>query len=157
MIVYHASPYIIENPDVIHSRDNLDFGKGFYLTTLKEQAIKYALRFKLRGKSAFINSYELADNIESCNIKIFHSYNEEWLDFVSACRRNADITTYDIVIGGIANDKVFRTIDLYFSGDMTKDEALRKLKFEQPNNQLCIRTQKTIDLYLKFINAEKYD
>lgn len=154
MIVYHASPNIIPNPDVTHSRDYLDFGKGFYLTTIREQAEKYAQRFKLRGKDAFVNIYELDDDLGSLNIKIFQHYNEEWLDFVAACRRNVDASTYDIVIGGIANDKVFRTIDLYFSGDMTKDEALRKLKFEQPNNQLCIRTQVAIDSYLKFIKSE---
>lgn len=154
MIVYHASPYIISNPDVIHSRDYLDFGKGFYLTTLREQAEKYAQRFKLRGKDAFINIYELNDNQGSLSVKIFQHYDEEWLDFVASCRRNIDDSTYDIVIGGIANDKVFRTIDLYFSGDMTKDEALRKLKFEQPNNQLCIRTQTAIDSHLKFIKSD---
>lgn len=154
MIVFHASPYIIANPDIIHSRDYLDFGKGFYLTTLREQAEKYALRFKLRGKDAFINIYELDDDLSLLNIKIFLHYDEEWLDFVSACRRNVDVSTYDIVIGGIANDKVFKTIDLYFSGDMTKNEALSKLKFEQPNNQLCIRTQKAIDTHLKFLKSE---
>ncbi|MBE6319318.1 MAG: DUF3990 domain-containing protein [Bacteroidales bacterium] len=154
MIVYHASPFIIEKPDVNHSRENLDFGKGFYLTTLHDQAVKYAQRFKLRGKEAFVNKYELCDDFNSLEVKRFLSYDEEWLDFVSACRRNADSSTFDIVIGGIANDKVFRTIDLYFSGDMNKDEALQKLKFEQPNNQLCIRSQNAINKCLKFLDAE---
>ena len=31
MKLYHASYCIIKKPDVLHSRDNLDFGKGFYL------------------------------------------------------------------------------------------------------------------------------
>ena len=43
MKLYHASNCIVDNPDVLHSRDFLDFGKGFYLTALKEQARKYAL------------------------------------------------------------------------------------------------------------------
>ena len=34
MKVYHASKHIIESPDVKHSRDLLDFGKGFYLLPL---------------------------------------------------------------------------------------------------------------------------
>ena len=154
MIVYHASPFKIEHPDINHSRECLDFGKGFYLTTIYEQAVKYAQRFKLRGKQAFVNTHELSDNLDSFDVKTFSLYDEEWLDFVSACRRNADLSTYDIVVGGIANDKVFRTIDLYFSGDMNKDDALSKLKYEQPNNQLCIRSQKAIEQNLKFINAE---
>ncbi len=35
MKLYHASTCIIESPDVYHSRDLLDFGKGFYLTKLR--------------------------------------------------------------------------------------------------------------------------
>ena len=38
MILYHASSQIIEQPDILHSREHLDFGKGFYLTHLKGQA-----------------------------------------------------------------------------------------------------------------------
>lgn len=54
MILYHASPYIIERPDVSYSRDFLDFGKGFYLTAIREQAEKYAMRFLLqRAKSLY--------------------------------------------------------------------------------------------------------
>ena len=39
MEVYHASPVKVEKPDTLHSREFLDFGKGFYVTTLREQAI----------------------------------------------------------------------------------------------------------------------
>ena len=60
MTLYHASTLCIDKPDVLHSRDNLDFGKGFYLTSLYEQAIRYSERFTRRGKEAFINVYELA-------------------------------------------------------------------------------------------------
>lgn len=38
MIVYHGSNMIINHPDVYHSYRNLDFGRGFYVTTVKEQA-----------------------------------------------------------------------------------------------------------------------
>ena len=52
MKVYHASSVIVENPDTIHSREYLDFGQGFYITTIREQAEKYAQRFLRRGKPA---------------------------------------------------------------------------------------------------------
>lgn len=39
--LYHASKVIVDKPDVFHSRESLDFGKGFYLTRLKSQAEKY--------------------------------------------------------------------------------------------------------------------
>ena len=41
MILYHSSYLAIENPDLLHSRPNLDFGKGFYLTSIREQAVKW--------------------------------------------------------------------------------------------------------------------
>ena len=140
MLIYHASDIIVDKPDIMHSRTNLDFGKGFYLTSLKEQAIRYAERFLLRGQTAFLNKYEIEENLPNLNIKVFEAYNGEWLDFVLACRQGTDSTDYDLVVGGIANDRIFRTLDLYFSGEITKDEALKRLKFEKPNNQYCFRT-----------------
>ena len=38
MIVYHGSSLEVTTPDIRHSRDNIDFGKGFYVTPIKEQA-----------------------------------------------------------------------------------------------------------------------
>ena len=58
MEVYHASPVKVEKPDTLHSREFLDFGKGFYVTTLREQAIKYAERFVRKGQEAWLNVYE---------------------------------------------------------------------------------------------------
>ncbi|MGM9743166.1 MAG: DUF3990 domain-containing protein [Candidatus Cryptobacteroides sp.] len=144
MKLYHSSTVKVEHPDLKHSRDYLDFGKGFYLTSLKEQAILYAERFLLRGQTAVLNEFEVDDDFKDLNVKVFEAYDEEWLEFVLECRQGKDKTDYDLVIGGIANDKIFRTIDLYFSGDITKDEALRRLKYEKPNNQYCFRTIESI-------------
>lgn len=41
MIVYHGSNMVVDHPDVNHSYRNLDFGRGFYVTTVKEQAEKW--------------------------------------------------------------------------------------------------------------------
>ncbi len=153
MIVYHASPFIVEHPEVKYSRDFLDFGKGFYLTTIREQAVKYGLRFVLRGQKAFLNQYELVEDLSGYDICTFDSYDEEWLDFVAQCRIGQDKTDYDIVFGGIADDRVFRTIDLFFSGEISKDEALKKLIFEKPNLQICIRTQLLLDAGLTYISS----
>ncbi len=63
MKVYHASKFIIESPDIYHSRDLLDFGKGFYLTSLVEQAKKYAQRFIFQGDKAYLNQYILSPDM----------------------------------------------------------------------------------------------
>lgn len=48
MIVYHGSTEVIEKPDIEHSYRLLDFGRGFYVTTIKEQAERWARRESLR-------------------------------------------------------------------------------------------------------------
>lgn len=155
MIVFHSSPCIVNHPDVSFSRDYLDFGKGFYVTTIEEQARKYARRFLLRGMNAYLNKYELSDDLRNYNARYFDSYDDSWLDFVALCRAGRDKSDYDIVTGGIANDKVFRTIDLFFSGEITKEEALRNLLYETPNVQICLRSQELLDAELTYISSEE--
>ena len=64
-----------------------------------------------------------------------------------------DYLVEDIVSGGIADDKVFNTIDLYFAGEMSKEDALGRLAFEYPNHQICILNQNVILHHLKFKKA----
>lgn len=154
MKVYHASQTVVTHPDVSFSRDALDFGKGFYVTCLRDQAVTYAEKFLFRGQQAVLNSYELAEEWTTYHVRHFNVYDEEWLDFVAANRRGDKVEPYDAVEGGIANDKVFRTLDLYFSGDITKEDALKRLRYEKPNHQICLLSQHLIDEQLKFISSE---
>ena len=73
MKLYHASTEVVECPDVAHSRPNLDFGRGFYLTSLPEQAVRYAERFTRRGKPAFVSEYELDDDVVDFVVKRFRA------------------------------------------------------------------------------------
>ena len=155
MLLYHSSGCSVIIPDIIHSRDFLDFGKGFYLTTLYDQAVKYAQRFIRQRKNAWLNSYDFCFNPDEWKILVFDSYDSAWLDFISKCRAGEDDTDYDLVIGGIANDKVIQTLDRYFEGEISADEALGILKFEKPNNQYCIRSQRMIDKCLKHIESKQ--
>ena len=156
MTVYHASNFIIESPDIYHSRDFLDFGKGFYLTSLIEQAKKYAQRFLYQGDKAYLNHDNLDENLDNkFNIKEFGDYNEEWLDFVTLCRLGKLSSKYDMITGGIADDKVFNTVDLYFSGNISKEEALKRLKFIHPNHQICILNQELINKHLHFLKSDE--
>ena len=155
MIVYHSSNMIVECPDVYHSRKYLDFGRGFYLTSIYDQAVRYAQRFKRRGQPAWLNTYELSDSLDKWKTILFESYNQEWLDFVAQCRDGKDVGDYDMVAGGIANDRVIITLDRYFSGELSKDEALGLLRFEKPNIQYCIRSEKMLAETLTYIKSEK--
>lgn len=69
------------------------------------------------------------------------------------CRRGQDNSDYDLVIGGVANDKVFNTVELYFDGLIDKKEAIKRLRYEKPNLQICFRTEKALKL-LHFEGSE---
>ncbi len=156
MLVYHSSDKCFDSPDVKHSRDALDFGKGFYVTRLKEQAEKYASRFLRMGKDAYIHIFEFTPNSDMI-IKSFDSYDEEWLEFVCNCRKGGvEYKQYGIIEGGVANDKVFQTVDLYIEKVYNMEQALKNLAYEMPNNQLCFITQRAIDRCLKFIEYKRY-
>ena len=85
----------------------------------------------------------------------FDSYSEEWLDFVLKCRRGVDASDYDVVIGGVANDKVFNTVELFFEGLIDKTEAIKRLRYEKPNLQIAFRSQDVIDACLVFERGEQ--
>ncbi|MDE6342406.1 MAG: DUF3990 domain-containing protein [Muribaculaceae bacterium] len=155
MKLYHSSNVTVERPDTAHSRDFLDFGKGFYLTSLYDQAEKYALRFLRRQQNAWLNSYEFIYDPAKWKVLEFVAYDKEWLDFISKCRAGEDDSDYDIVIGGIADDKVIQTLDRYFSGELSAEETLGLLKYEKPNNQYCIRSKKMLDECLKHIESRQ--
>ena len=80
----------------------------------------------------------------------FDSYSEEWLNFILNARSGNDTSSFDVVIGGVANDKVYNTLELFFDDLITKSEALGRLKYEKPNNQICITNQEILDKYLQF-------
>lgn len=82
-----------------------------------------------------------------------HSYSEDWLDFILNCRSGKDTTDYDLVAGGVANDKVFNTVELFFDGLIDKAEAIKRLRYEKPNLQICFRTEKALG-FLRFEGSE---
>lgn len=156
MLIYHGSYMEIAKPDVGHSRARVDFGRGFYTIPLFEQAQKWCKKFKDRKKDAVISKYFFDEEaFEKCKVLKFEFYSEEWLDFILKCRRGEDISDYDIVMGGVANDKVFNTVELFFDGLIDKTEAIKRLRYEKPNFQIAFRTQKVLDEYVHFEGSER--
>lgn len=161
LTVYHGSTSSVEQPLAGVCRPNLDFGVGFYVTRMEEQAVRWALRTAdVRHQAdAWLNTYLL--DIDVCRTapyryRYFENYNAEWLDFVVACRQGDVLWQgYDIIEGGIADDRVIRTIDLYIRGDYTREEALSRLVHQEPNNQICIINQEIIERHLSFKESSR--
>ena len=155
MIVYHGSYQEIQNPDLDYGRFNLDFGKGFYVTTLKAQAEKWAARRAIvENKKPIINFYEFYK--DELNILSFNGYTEEWLDFVVKNRSGTlELHHYDAIYGNIANDDVAAVVNDYMRllkkgriSSTGKHFYLEQLQYSKPNNQFCIATQKGINALL---------
>jgi hypothetical protein len=152
MIVYHGSSLEIMKPEISYSKAYLDFGKGFYVTTFRSQAEKWALRKSIRQeKEAIVNIYDLQDNFGEHKVLSFESENEKWLDFVCDCRKGMELNQeYDIIIGSVADDDVFKTVDMYFRGLWSKKKALEELRYYKMNDQICFANQKVLDNLLIF-------
>lgn len=163
MEIYHGSNISVIRPLVQAGRRDLDFGRGFYVTRLVSQAQKWAVLVasrKDKNPQGVVNVYELAEEClssQSFIYKNFPLYDMEWLEFVVACRQGRDMTNYDIVEGGVANDQVIDTVEDYENGRITAAQALDQLRYAKPNNQICFRNQQVIDKYIHFIRTESVD
>ena len=106
--------------------------------------------------SIYSFDYDAVKN-KDYRIKIFDSYNLEWLEYVVDCRKGGTKQTmYDIVEGGVANDNVIDTVEDY-ENNVTAEQALGQLKYKAVNHQLCILNQEIVDNYLSFISSEQIE
>ena len=156
MRLYHGSNVEARKPSLHFGRSNTDFGKGFYTTTNPEQAERWT-QIKLdRAKTGkrIVSVYEIDDALftdPSLKIREFHGVDEAWLNFVVNSRKG--IThDYDLVLGPVANDKVFTTVNLYESGVLDAPAAIAQLKAYKTYDQLSFHTSKVIGA-MKYINA----
>ena len=158
MILYHGSNMVVEKPKLIEQNRFLDFGYGFYTTTNKAQAESFAGKVVVRRDGIpTVNVYEIDDHIggELLKIKRFCAPDEEWLDFVCAHRNGTyDGVQFDLIIGAVADDDVYRTLQVYSTGLLTKEQALEALKIKKLFDQYVFATSKAISL-LKFVRSEE--
>ena len=158
MILYHGSNVIVDQPKLIRQNRYLDFGFGFYTTTIREQAVNFAQKVTDRRKmgEATLNIYSVNEAVafQECKVLQFDSPDEAWLDFVAANRQGTyQGEKYDLIYGAVANDDVYRTIALYMTGVLDKEQTLSSLKIRKLFNQLVFATEKSLQ-YLKFEGRE---
>ena len=158
MILYHGSNVIVDQPKLIRQNRYLDFGFGFYTTTNREQAVNFAQKVTDRRKmgEATLNIYSVNEAVafQECKVLQFDSQDEAWLDFVAANRQGTyQGEKYDLIYGAVANDDVYRTIALYMTGVLDKEQTLSSLKIRKLFNQLVFATEKSLQ-YLKFEGRE---
>ena len=155
--VYHGSAIEVSKPLVALSRPNLDFGQGFYVTDMRQQAERWASRIATRRMvNPVLNIYEFNVDVVETEYRYlkFASYDKAWLDFIVANRKGKMLwKDFDVVEGGVANDNVIDTVEDYIRGRMSAEAALVELSRHKPNNQFCILNQEIIDKYLHFVES----
>ena len=155
--LYHGSNVIVKQPLVSIGRKDLDFGSGFYLTPLFEQASKWAVRIKTirRAEQAIVNTYEFTLP-QDCKAKRFDAYDKEWLDFIVDSRKGKQPWNgYDIIEGGVTDDRVIDAVEAYINGYADVEHTLRQLVYHKPNYQICILSQEIVDKCLQFKSYER--
>lgn len=157
MICYHGSDTIVDAPKILEAKRPLDFGGGFYVTTSEAQAKSWAIKVAYRNNNNHrcVNRYEL--DLEKAKAELtvicFNVADEKWLDFICDNRSGKPTGDYDIVIGPVADDRVYRVVVEYENGDLDKETALKNLKTEALCDQILFHTEKSIE-YLKYIDTE---
>lgn len=156
--LYHGSFATVNRPQVDGGRRNLDFGRGFSLTSLRTQAELWAqlvTERKTPNGIPHLNIYHFDDALaRQYHWLRFDEYNLEWLDYVVACRAGEDIwMRYDIVEGGVANDNVIDTVEDYTMGIISAEQALGQLRYKLVNHQICIINQSVVEQCLRFVEA----
>ena len=157
MKVYHGSYIEILDIDLSQSVINRDFGRGFYVTKIQEQAEYWAIRkgrqYRTKGFVTEFEFSEAAFTSYKMNVLRFADYSEEWLDFVVMNRTTEspdNLHDYDIAEGPVANDDIATRITIYIAGGITKTEFLEELKFKHTvSHQIAFCTQKSLQMLKK--------
>jgi len=158
MNLFHGSTVEVKSPRIIaHKNRGLDFGHGFYTTTNKQQAVDFTKSVMRRtgAMTRKVSVYEFDSNNAKSELDIlqFAEPSLEWLEFV---RQNRFSTykgkIYDLVIGPVANDDVFPTLQAYLEGIIPAEATIAGLKVKKLYNQYCFLTERALT-FLKFIKS----
>lgn len=152
MILYHGTNMDFDVIDISKSSPYKDFGRGFYLTDIRQQAEEMAeKKTSLFKGSLVVQAYEFDENWLSStelNVLMFKSATRDWAEFIFKNRsRNVDFHhDFDIVYGPIANDGVAYLLGRFEEGTLTIAELAKELKYRKLNNQYFFGTEKAIKL-----------
>jgi hypothetical protein len=162
MRTYHGSYMKIVDIDLSKCEPYRDFGKGFYVTNIREQAEYWAARKGHdNGTDGCITEFDFIEAaFDNWKFRVlrFDNYTGEWLDFVVMNRNrrlSAPVHDYDIVEGPVADDKVAQRIDTYLEGVISKETFLEELKFFRHTHQICLCTQRSLQA-IERIDKKKY-
>ena len=159
MIIYHGSTVLVEKPEIRVSDSFLDFGTGFYTTTSRQQAERWA-RIKMRRENksvSYVSVYEFDLDAAETQTTIckYTNADMEWLQFVVKNRRGETFSNaIDMHVGPVADDNVYRSIRLFETGVLDAEETVKRLKTEVLQDQWTFHTEKILS-FVRFVDSMK--
>ena len=134
MKLYHGTNQEFDKIDLLKSKPNKDFGRGFYLSADYYQALNMAnVKVEQLGfGSPVVLAYEVEEDWTELKVLRFEEYSEEWAKFILLNRNNATshpMHEYDIVIGPIADDRVGVQLWRYENHSIDLPTLVRNLKY----------------------------
>ena len=170
MILYHGSNIEIESIGLSKCRPYKDFGRGFYLTSIKEQAEIWAKRVsRIFSGESLISVFEFDETVVSegnLSVKVFDEPSPEWAMFVLNNRNRKFIdyanvnsnhdSKYDIVIGAVANDDIALQLRQLTGGFIDTDALAKAIIYRKLNDQYSFHTEIAVK-HLKKTGAWQYE
>ena len=155
MILYHGSDGPVCHPTVYRTRPFADFGRGFYCSLDRAQAVKYCDIHKRRCGVGVISRYRLDEEVlQHGDVLHFKDFSQAWLIFVLGCWDGWYGPDCDVVIGPAVDDAIFNVLELYQSRLIRQAETLSRLQDGKPEMQVCIRNQAVLDGSLHYEGSE---
>lgn len=177
LILYHGSYCEVSSPQLSKCAKRKDFGKGFYLTSSREQAVSFLktsiIKAEVEGvikpgqEYGVISTFKVRLN-HRLSSYIFQSADTDWLHCIAAHRKKNAFTEvekqmaqYDVIGGKVADDATNRTLAAYISGAFGKlgsktadDFCIGQLLPDRLKDQYCFKTEKALEC-LHFVEGEK--
>lgn len=152
VLLYHGSKSGIEGPIEPKSRKQCDFGKGFYMGTDPGQALTLICDY---DKSKFyivsvsvdkLAHIEVPADIDWAMLVAYHRGKMEKINGTPFYNKYRSMTlNKDLIIGSIANDRMFFVIDNFFIGNVTDMALINSLSALQLGKQYVAVSQKGCD------------
>lgn len=147
--LYHGSKSGIHGAIGPISRERCDFGKGFYMGTDRIQPLTLICNYpkaKLYTLSIDLSNLKILDIEVGLDWALLIAYNRGKMESVKNSQiyhRYADLNNdCDMIIGYIADDRMFVVLDRFFSGEITDLALIHSLSALKLGKQYAAITEK---------------
>ena len=159
-VLFHGSKYGLSEVTVSGSRNNCDFGNGFYLGQTYHQALSFVCEYDKASVYSFRYSFDGLKMIEfGCSLDwmlaicYFRGTIEEYAESSIVQGLVKKLKDADVVVAPIADNKMFYVMSQFAEGEINADVALHSLSASGLGFQYIIKTERALK---KCIPIERY-